>query len=313
MIRIDLSTSTRTRAALAACLALLAACSRHEPPAAAAAAPATTAAAPAPAPAAAQAAPVPADAAAPQPLDDKGAAGIMRAVFGDRYDASRHSARAVVRDGNEELTVAMTFIAAARLPDGRVAALVNGAPADENGDENAGHPDPGILNVYLLRQAGSGWEVVGRHEHAATLGSEGHMGDARWVALGPGKPGFIMSSGGIWQGYAISFADVFELGNGVRHLGSFKEAGSNDGACGPDTGECWDITSRLRVDTGADAGHDGYRDLLADFSGKRYTITTIKGDEVATRQLRTIRQTVRYRFDGKAYQPTSDTNPVPDI
>lgn len=307
MTRIDPFPPMRTRVLFTACLALLAACSRHEPPAAAGA-PAAT-----PAPVAAKTAAAPADAAAPQPLDEKQADGIMRAVFGDRYDVSRHSARAAIRDGNEERSVAMTFIAAARLPDGRVAALVNGASAGDNGDESAGHAEPGILNVYLLRPAGSGWEVAERHENAATLGSEGHMGDARWVALGPGKPGFIMSSGGVWQGYAISFADVYELGNGVRHLGNFKEAGSNDGACGPDTGECWDVTSRLRFDDGADAAHDGYRDLLADFSGKRYTITTVKGDEVATRQLGAIRQTVRYRFDGKAYKPTSDTNPVPDI
>jgi hypothetical protein len=264
-------------------------------------------------PASVDAAATGADAAAPQPLDDTPVDGIMRALFGDRYDAAARSARATVEVDDGDVQLAMTFLSAARLPDGRVAALVNGAAADANGRENASHAEPGILNVYLLRPDGAGWQVVERHENVDTLGSDGHMGDARWVALGPGKPGFIMSSGGIWQGYSISFADVYELGAGIRHLGSFKEAGSNDGACGPDTGECWDITSRLRVATDAGAGHDGYRDLLADFSGKRYTITTVKGDEVATRQLGTIRQTVRYRFDGKAYQPTSDTNPVPYI
>lgn len=311
MTRTDPFPAMRTRALLAACLALLAACSRHEAPAAAGTPAGTTAATPAPV--AARTAAAPADAAAPQPLDEKQADGIMRAVFGERYDVAKRRARATVTIDNAPTALAMTFISAARLPDGRVAALVNGASADDNGDESAGHAEPGILNVYLLRPAGSGWEVAERHENAATLGSDGHMGDARWVALGPGKPGFIMSSGGVWQGYAISFADVYELAGGVRHLGNFKEAGSNDGACGPDTGECWDVTSRLRFDDGAGAAHDGYRDLLADFSGKRYTIATVKGDEVATRQLATIRQTVRYRFDGKAYKPTSDTNPVPDI
>jgi hypothetical protein len=302
------ATFSHTHLALAACLALLAACSRHEPPAAAAA---PTPAATAPAPAATQTAAAAVDAAAPQPLDDKQADGIMRALFGDRYDAATHSARATVRDDGADRTVAMTFISAARLPDGRVVALVNGASADENGIETAGHSEPGILNVYMLRSAGGGWEVAERHENADTLGSEGHMGDARWVALGPGKPGFIMSSGGVWQGYAISFADVYALDGGVRHLGSFKEAGSNDGACGPDSGECWDIKSRLRI--APEAGHDGYRDILADFFGKRYSITTVKDDEVATHQQAAIRQTLRYRFDGKKYVPASDTNPVPDI
>ena len=296
-------TFTRMHLALAACLALLAGCARHGPPAAAAG--------PAAVPAAAQTAGAAADAAAPQPLDDKPADGIMRALFGDRYDAAARSARATVKVDNDDVNVAMTFISAARLPDGRVAALVNGAAADANGKENATHAESGILNVYLLRPDGAGWQVVERHENVDALGSEGHMGDARWVALGPGKPGFIMSSGGIWQGYSISFADVYELGTGIRHLGSFKEAGSNDGACGPDTGECWDVKSRLRVVP--DAGHDGYRDIVANFSGKRYSITTIKDDDVATHQLAPIRQSVRYRFDGKQYVPMSDTNPVPDV
>jgi len=297
------ATFTRTHLALAACLVLMAACARHRP----VAAPDGPAAMPAPVDAAATGA----DAAAPQPLDDEQADGIMRALFGDRYDAAARSARATVEVDDGDVQLAMTFLSAARLPDGRVAALVNGAAADANGKENASHAEPGILNVYLLRPDGAGWQVAERHENVDTLGSDGHMGDARWIALGPGKPGFIMSSGGIWQGYSISFADVYELGTGIRHLGSFKEAGSNDGACGPDTGECWDITSRLRVVP--DAGRDGYRDIVARFSGKRYSITTVGGDDVATHQLMPIRESVRYRFDGKQYVPMSDTNPVPDI
>jgi len=297
------ATFTRSHLALAACLALLAGCARHEPPVAPVR--------PAAFPVAAQTAATAADAAAPQPLGDQQADGIMRALFGDRYDTAGRAAVATVRLDDTARNLAMTFISAARLPDGRVAALVNGAMADDNGNETAAHADAGILNVYLLRPDGAGWQVDERHENVAALGSEGHMGDARWVALGPGKPGFIMSSGGIWQGYSISYADVYELGAAIRHLGNFKEAGSNDGACGPDSGECWDIKSRLRVVP--DAGHDGYRDIVANFSGKRYSITTVKDDEVATHQLAPIRQTVRYRFNGKQYVPMSDTNPVPDI
>lgn len=158
----------------------------------------------------------------------------------------------------------------------------------------------------MLRRAGQAWTVAERSENLAELGSSGHMAGARWVALGPGKTGFIVSSGGIWQGYLISVADVFELGNEVHGLGSFHEAGSNGGACGPETDECWDIDSRIRFD--ATAQHAGYHDILVDFTGKRATL----GDDRNAGHVETpVRQTARYRFDGKAYALAAGTNPVP--
>jgi hypothetical protein len=287
-------TTPLIRIALAGCLALLAACSRHETPP-----PAKTVAAP----------PVPAAASpAPRALDDKRAPEIMRAIFGDRYDTAAGSAIPGADDDSEAAGMLMTFVAAATLPDGRVGVVVNGAPADENGNDASGHATMGTLHVYVLRRGGLAWPVAERHENLAELGSSGHMTGARWVALGPGKTGFIVSSGGIWQGYLISVADVFELGNEVHSLGSFHEAGSNEGACGPETDECWDIGSRIRFD--ATAQHAGYHDILVDFTGKRSTL----GDDKNAGHVETpVRQTARYRFDGKAYALTAGTNPVPDI
>lgn len=287
-------TTPPIRIALAACLALLAACSRHEPPA-----PAKTVTAP-PAPAAAPP--------APQELDGKRKPEIMRAIFGDRYNAATGSAIPSADDDSEASGMLMTFVAAATLPDGRVGVVVNGAPADENGNEASGHATAGTLHVYVLRRAGPAWTVAERHENVAELGSSGHMTGARWVAFGPGKTGFIVSSGGIWQGYMISVADVFELGNEVRSLGSFHEAGSNEGACGPETDECWDIESRIRFDAAAQRA--GYHDILVDFTGKRASL----GGDRNTGHIETpVRQTARYRFDGKAYALVAGTNPVPGI
>jgi hypothetical protein len=245
---------------------------------------------------------------APQELGDKRAPEIMRAIFGDGYDAAARSAIPGDDDDGDASGMLMTLVAAATLPDGRVGAVVNGAPADENGNDTSGHATAGTLHVYVLRRAGQAWTVAERHENIAELGSNGHMTGAHWVALGPDKTGFIVSSGGMWQGYSISAADVFELRNGVRSLGSFNEAGSNEGACGPETSECWDIESRIRFD--AAAQRDGYHDILVDFSGKHATL----GDGKDAGHVDTpIRQTVRYRFDGKAYAPVAGTNPVPSI
>ena len=289
-----MTTPTPIRIALAACLALLAACSRHEPPP-----PAKTVATPL----AQVAAPL-----VPRALDDKRKPEIMRAIFGDGYNAAAGSAIPGAGDDSEAGGMLMTFVTAATLPDGRVGVVVNGAPADENGNDASGHATAGTLHVYVLRRAGQAWTVAERHENLAELGSNGHMTGARWVALGPGKTGFIVSSGGIWQGYSISVADVFELGNEVRSLGSFHEAGSNEGACGPETDECWEIDSRIRFD--ATAQHAGYHDILVDFTGKRATL----GDDKNAGHVETpIRQTARYRFDGKAYALVAGTNPVPDI
>ena len=290
-----MTTPSSIRIALAACLALLAACSRHETPAP-------------PKPVAATPAPPAAASPAPLALDDKREPEIMRAIFGNRYDAAARSAIPDADDDSEASGMLMTFVAAATLPDGRVGVIVNGAPADENGNDASTHATAGTLHVYVLRRAGQAWTVAERHENLAELGSSGHMAGARWVALGPGKTGFIVSSGGIWQGYSISVADVFELGNGVRSLGSFHEAGSNEGACGPETDECWEIDSRIRFD--ATAQHAGYHDILVDFTGKRATL----GDDKNAGHVETpIRQTARYRFDGKAYALVAGTNPVPDI
>lgn len=288
--------SSPIRFALAACLALLAACSRHEPPA-----PVKKTAAPAPA------APVP-TAVGPQALDDKRNPEIMRAIFGDHYDTAARSALPAGDDDSDANGMRMTLVAAAVLPDGRVGAIVNGAPADENGNDISVHATGSMLNVYVLRRSGQAWTVAERHENVTELGSSGQMTGARWVTLGPGKTGFIVSSGGIWQGYMISVADVFELGDGVRSLGSFHESGSNDGACGPETDECWDIESRIRFDAAAQQA--GYHDILVDFTGKRASL----GDDRNAGRIETpVRQTARYRFGGKTYALVTGTNPVPGI
>jgi hypothetical protein len=102
----------------------------------------------------------------------------------------------------------------------------------------AAHAAAGMLNIYTLRREGRQWKVLARHENVASMGSFGNFGSLKWVSLGPGKPGFIVSSGGVWQGNMISGAGVFELGKEVRQVGGYSEASSNAGACVPGMEEC---------------------------------------------------------------------------
>ncbi|MCS0584047.1 hypothetical protein NX784_20830 [Massilia pinisoli] len=275
------------RLAFAACFALLAACSRHEPPAPPSSQPAAAAVAP------------------PQALDGERSPEIMRAIFGAACDAAGKSAHATVKVDGADTGVVMTLVSAAALPDGRVAAIVNGEP------EFASHGSAGILNVYLLRRAQSGWTVVQRHTNAAQLGPYGNIGSATWVALGTGRPGFILSWGDMGQGYSIDLADVFEIGNGIVHRGQFKEGSSNGGACTPEEKACWTVEGHMRLAPDVQPG--GYRDILIDFTGKRYTLSEGKDGTDVEHVTENVRQTARYRFDGKAYALTAGTNPVPDI
>lgn len=294
MTRIDPFTYARTRAALATCLALLAACSRHEPPAT-----------PKPSvPVAASAGTSAAALPAPQALDKKRGDAIMRALFGAAYDAAQHSAQATITVDGAEHDVVMSLVAAATLPDGRVGAVVNGMPG-------ASQPDAGILNVYVLRHSGNAWTVAARHEGVDELGTNGQLGSARWVMLGAGKPGFIVSSGGLWQGYSISSADIYELGSQVRGMGGFQEGSSNSGACTPALDACWDVDGDIRV--AAEAQPGGYHDLLVDFKGKRYTVSEGRDGQEVEHLKSTVRQTARYRFDGKSYVLKAGTNPVPAV
>lgn len=266
---------------------------------------ATTAAIPVPA-----AAVAPAAASMPAKPDAARGNELMQAIFENHYNPGTGQALVVVQEEGADAYCLMTLVASTELPDGRTVVITNGAPSDEKGNDLAGHPTPGMLNVYTMRRTETGWHVLERRENVTTLGSMGHFGDVQWVSLGPDKPGFIVSSGGVWQGYAISFADIFDLGHGVRHLGSVKKASSSSGACSPEKDECWDIDSGIRL---LDAQADAYPDLQVDFKGKRFRVTENKNGDYVEHPKGTIQQSARYRFDGKEYALVSGSNPVPDI
>jgi hypothetical protein len=298
-------TASRTSAALAAAAAVcLVGCSRHE--ATAVQRPVSTKSV------AAVAAPVRAEPAIEAPdVDKTRAAELMRSIFGDTYRAADDVALAVIEDGADAGYWRMTLYAAKDLPDGRTAVVVNGAPSDENGADNAAHSSPGMLNVFTLRRQDGTWQVIERHQDVSTMGSNGNIGVVKWVVLGTGQLGIIVSSGGTWFGSTNANAEIFDLDHGIRSLGGFAELSSNAGGCVPETEDCWDVEGKISTVPVTRAGD--YRDIVVDFAGKHFRVTENANGSYVEHLTRTVRQTARYRFNGKTYALVSGKNPVPEI
>ena len=234
----------------------------------------------------------------------------MRAIFGAAYAPAKDEALFQLdMEGTMEYHQ-MTLVSATTLSDGRVAVVVNGKASDEKGNDLTDHGAPGVLNVYVLRSAENGWQVIERRENLSTMGSWGKIGEVDWIDPGSGKPGFIVKSGGTWQGNSIDFADVFELSSPIRALGSVLRGSSNDGACHPGI-ECWSVASTIRFAEAADSSTPA--DMLVDFTGKHYHVTEGKDNESIEHVDSTVQQTARYRFDGNAYVLAEGVNPVPEI
>lgn len=197
----------------------------------------------------------------------------------------------------------MTPLSAISLSSERAVLVVNSSPDDYS------HATRGLLSVYTLQRSGDDWEVLERHEGIAELGSNGQVGELKWVMLAPGKPGFIISSGGIWQGNWQNAAVIFDLAAGVRQLGSFREAGGND--CIPSNGQCWEVESRMRfVDSEPSAD---YRDIVVDFTDKRYSVVEDNNGSYIKQPQGSVAKRARYHYDGQQYVMQSGSNPVPDI
>jgi hypothetical protein len=297
-------TAARSLAAVTALAAVcVAGCSRHEAHAVQPPVPAK--------PAAVAAAPVHVELAVKATVDKTRQAELMRAIFGDDYHADDGAALALIEDGENAGYWRMTLYAAKEMSDGRTVVVVNGAPSDENGADNAAHASPGMLNVYTLRHMDGTWQVVDRHQDVSTMGSSGNIGVVKWIDLGAGKPGIIVSSGGTWFGSTIADAEIFDLDHGMRSLGGFAELSSNAGGCMPETADCWDVDGKIGTVPAARA--EDYRDIVVDFEGKHFRVTEDAKGSLVEHPTRTVHQSARYHFNGKEYVLVSGENPVPGI
>jgi hypothetical protein len=239
---------------------------------------------------------------------------LMRAIYGDRYLAGPKVGLIEADIPESEADIyAATIIGSTDLPDGRTVVVANGTPSDKSGEDHSAHVSPGLLNVYVLRRDAGGWRVLERHESVDLLGSSGNIGGVDWITLAPGKPGFVISSGGSWQGSTVYGEVVYALDGGrLLSLGVAGGHSDNVGACVPGMDECWEVDGKPRV-ADADAQPGPYRDILVDFIGRHYTLAKDADDKLVERVKSRVRQSARYHFDGKSYVRVEGEEPLPSI
>jgi hypothetical protein len=244
-----------------------------------------------------------------QSIDPTQAAAPMQAIFGAAWRPEEGSALIHIDKGTDAGWWQMTPLASKRLADGRTLLIVNGAPHGENGSSPA-QADGGMLNLYVLRQMQSTWQVLELHEDVAKMGSLGEIGAVRWLDLGAGRQGIVVSSGEAGVGSRLRVAVIYALDRGLRHLGRFAEMSSNDAACTWESEDCWTVEGK--IGTVPALRGQAYRDIVVDFTG-RHSLLYRHPDGMGAHRTRTIRQRARYRFDGAHYVLVAGQNPVPDL
>ncbi|MET3132531.1 hypothetical protein AAKU55_002805 [Oxalobacteraceae bacterium GrIS 1.11] len=264
--------------------------------------------------------PVPAPAAPAKPApsaDQRVEALLMRAVFGKAYRAA--SADALTQLAEPEQpgkrgNYVVNPVAHTILPNGETVLVANAQSAGADGDAESGHPVPGLLNVFFLKQTAAQWQVLKRQENIATLGASGQIGQAVWTRLGADLPALAMRHGDTAMGSSIEFLSLFDLGaDTMRDLTeSISIHSDNDGACQPDTDKCWNISGAWHFAPSAAGAR--YDDLLIDFSGESGEAkphAELKEGDKVVRIVSKIHASARYAFDGKSYQLVEGENVVP--
>lgn len=242
------------------------------------------------------------------PTTEAQLAELMKAVFGDKYNAAKSVAVGPLPDlevRDETATYSITAHDSTMLPTGETVLLANALLVDQYGEVVDSHAASGLLNLYVLRKKSDQWEVIRRHENIDALGSFGNLGSSRWIQLGQGRTGLAMTHGGTWQGYTIEILDLYDISNGdVRKL--TKEGinmhSDNSGGCSPEV-ECWDVSGKWTLEPTVDA--NAYPDLMITFTGEERDIV-----EGAEREAKPINMKARYRFDGSAYKLVEGANPA---
>jgi len=249
--------------------------------------------------------------------DGERAAAWMRAIFRDAYDPVRKQALVTLPIFDYPKPYLMSLTSAAALPDGRFALVVGGTPGPDDSvpDADDEHEvaraySADRLNVYIVRPQADGWTVEGRHESLATLAKDPERRAVRWTSLGPGKPGFTVTTDFIGAPLSGKVLEIFELANGARKLAELSQGSDNDNDCSIETEECWNIAGTPQF--AATTSPDGYADLLIDFQGKRYRYSEDDDGMTIVVPIATVAQSARYRFDGKAYELVAGGNPVED-
>lgn len=148
-----------------------------------------------------------------------GTPAAFRAAFG--VSPTNESRRAV--DGTNYIYVPLTLIP---LPGGSVALISTGA------SECDGHACSGLNSVHYMRRDGGSYTVEGEWLDVGAAGTFGNPAMTwGWTDVIADSPVLYTDGGGVWQGYACSFADLTELApGGPVKLASIPIYYSNSGA-----------------------------------------------------------------------------------
>lgn len=243
---------------------------------------------------------------------------LMRAVFGERFDAKQRVAVSTLKDAAQSERYAINAVSHYGLPSGDMLLVANADQADESGEAMGTHAASGLLNVYVLRKENGRWRLIKRHEAIDELGSSGNIGTAQWVSLGKGRTGLAMLHGGTWQGatitllslYDVTAGDVLALTNEPIHIHS------DSGPCSGQK-ECWDITGNWKFVPASGTGtnkasnaNNDFDDLVIEFSGQRQVTPPGEGQKATTDS---VRGKARYRFDGMQFKLIEGRNLVPGL
>ncbi len=191
---------------------------------------------------------------------------VMRAQYGDGYDAQRDCWPTTFEDRGETFDYCMRPANATvvETPSGRQLLFLARNIQDLDKTPSLytySRVDPGLIGLFALALDGKGGWTVRAATKAEPFGMEGECGcaDARPTRLGRDHYGWILSSGGVWQGTVVSSFSVYApVQNRFVAVGTVADIDEDR----------QEISHRVTVDTGRpDAAH--YPLIVATLRGDR--------------------------------------------
>ncbi len=117
------------------------------------------------------------------------------------------------KDGDEGFLLVSPSLVVT-LDGDHVVLMVEGRPADEQGNDMAGHASAGNLGAYWFTRKDGRWTKTAEQPSVAQTGFSGEVGELRRVDLGGGKVAVAVTNGSCWQGQCGQWLSLYELGKG---------------------------------------------------------------------------------------------------
>ncbi|MFT3734377.1 MAG: hypothetical protein QM776_05055 [Rhodocyclaceae bacterium] len=276
-------------------------------------------------------------------------AALMRVVFANWSE--KQPVEIELEEDNEVVQQWMLVRpeAVVQLSPQAVVLVASGSPANENGDQTAGHATPGNLGAYWFQQREGRWYLTQARPSFAQTGFTGDAGKLSVARLDASTQALIVENGSCWQGFCGSWLDIFGVGadnmkrllrddatialwassTGVQeHCSDVVEKGLTVAvpASATSVGQCFEVTGRWSLKP-----RKGVADLVLEFSGAIVDDTTTtptlppqasapaadastpgaEAEEWLLVRARPVKETAVYRFANGAYSLVRGKNPVP--